>query len=60
MQITINVPDYIINQIKNTYNAMNHKDITDAKLVRFLQNDIIQVYADHVDQGLEDALDMIR
>ncbi len=58
MDIKVHVPDSILNNVVNQFVKMTGKDPSNKQLIRFLENDIMEVYFNHYADGLNDAIDV--
>lgn len=56
MEVKINVPDHIIAAIENRFMEYANRAMTKQELIRFLQNDIIEVYTQEFSDGIDDAV----
>jgi hypothetical protein len=59
MEIKVHVPDHILNNIVNQFVKMTGKDPSNKQLIRFLENDIMEVYFNNYADGLNDAVDHV-
>lgn len=56
MKVTIDVPDWIVTHVQQTFEKACHQEMTDEQLISFLSLDIIQLYSDAYSEDLRDAL----
>jgi hypothetical protein len=56
MKVNVDVPEWLVKHIKETFEKACHQEMTDEQLTSFLSVDIIELYSDAYSEDLRDAL----
>lgn len=56
MEVKVFIPSSVLTKIKESFLEYRGHEPTEAELYKFLENDILEVYYSHFEDGLRDAV----